>query len=709
MGNILYFNERNAAKGKNGAEKLYLGIPVVKKDLLIYLEEKKLNIFQEIILKLCYKGKKSLEELNDVLKLEDLELIEYIRTELVKLNYLDKDYDLTPAGEEAVKSEVQETDIKRGSVYYNCYTGDYVPGIHIEDEKFQELEIEYANKSDKKINLGTTGNSNFQKVEFLKEYFHKKQLELRNFFEIVKLETEFLKSEKEENLYFRERLENLENVCKVKQTGETTGHLLYCLYLNDEKKTYVLESPFGREELEGELLEKLLKDEKIKEKITAEYELVTALDRSEQKDYGNKYKGIIEEINKKSQGKFRNRPNLLNALAEIYDVTCPEKESISNFTDALYKTFVEILAFYADSLIKKKTKKISEVSNIEYEEILKKKFKLRQDSTEYIYLRKKLNTDRLKKGITESVDKNLYSLLGYSMLMENGAGDEKIFKYAEERKDFFDLTGLIVKLRNSQDHHSSHKDSENEFLDIYIELRDFVIEAAEKISEVNLNQENRIEKNQKEYRKIRENSFEKLNNLEFKGTDYFRYEKELLDIETSFQIFNQLNSVSYKYRILKNIGILLEKNLKELGKYLRKDSMKHLQEMKSSYIQFEKIADQFFTEREPDDFCSEEIKTLKKHSFTLNKNKIENLFRRFEMGTLNNYAAALLYSAEEGDSVLNKFLKNIPEIFEFPFIISHYRGHNGENDFSNEKMKEIISFTYNLQRKYIDEIKKYEI
>ncbi|MGL4402818.1 MAG: hypothetical protein ACRCTS_03705 [Fusobacteriaceae bacterium] len=705
MENILYFNKKTSFRNKSETGRFYLGIPVVKKDILIYLEEKKLNIFQEIILKLCYKGKKTLEELNDVLKLQDMELIEYIRSELVKLKYLNGDYDLTPEGEEALKSEVQEIDIKRGTIYYNLYTGDYLPGIHIENEKFEEIETEYKHKDEKKINFGTVGDPNFQRVEFQKVNFPPKELEINDFFEIVKIELEFLRIENDKSLYVKERIENLENICKIKQGEEVTGHILYCLSWDEENKKISLETPFKKEGLEEELTQKLLKENKIRKKITEEYELITSLDKAEQKIEKEENKKQIEYVENKSGGIFKKRPNLIRALSEICFDLVPKKEDSSKFVDSLYKTLTEILAYHIDNLDIKNNLKIS---NIEYEEILKKKFKLKKDSSEYNSLRKKLDVQKLKKGLTNNINKDLYSLLGYSMIAEDGSDEEKIFKYTKERKDFFELVGLLIKLRNSKDHHSGQDETENESIDLYMELREFVLETVKKLSGVNLDLKDRIERDHEKYSKIRESSFEKLKNLEFKGIDYFKYEKELLDIETSFQMFNQLGSITYKYQILKKIGILVEKNLKELGQYIRKDSIVELQDMKDSYIKFEEIAKHFFPERESDNFCSEEIKKLKKYQFTLNKNKVENLFRRFEMGTLNNYTAALLYSSKKASPVLSKLIKELPEFFEFPFVISNYRGHNGETDFSDEKLKEIIYFTYKLQIKYINEMKKYE-
>lgn len=704
--NRIYFNRNTISKEKGETERLYLGIPIIMKNILIYLDEKKLNIFQEIILKLCYKGKKTLEELNDVLKLEDLELVEYIRLELIKLGYLNRDYNLTPTGEEALKNEIQEIDIKTGKVYYNLYTGEYLPGFHIGNDKFEEIEIEYKYKTGEKLNFGTVGNSDYQKVDFLKPDFLKKALGTNDFFEIIKMELQFIKIEDDKNLNVREKIENLENICKVKQTEEMAGYILYCLSLDEKNKTFSLETPFEKEGFEEGLIQKLLKEKKIKEKIMREYELTTSLDKVEKKKEKDKNKNQIEEINEKSRGKFKERPNLVFALSEIYFDLLPLKENSSKFVDSLYKTIIEILGYYIDKLVIKNTLK---VSNLDYEEILKKKFGLKQDSSEYNLLKKKLNIEKLKNGMTNSVNKDLYSLLGYSMIMENNSGEEKIFNYTKEKKNFFTLIVSLVKLRNSKDHSSNENGVEDESLDLYMELRAFVLEVVEKISGINLDLKDRIEGDQEKYNKIRKSSLEKINNIEFKGIDYFKYEKELLEIETSFQMFNQLNSITYKYQILKKIGILLEKNLKNLKKYIKNDNLKFLQEEKDSYIKFEKIANQFFIERESDDFCNKEIKKLKKHSFNLDKSKIENLFRSFEMGTLNNYTAALLYSSREKKSILNKILRELPEFFEFPFIISHYRGHNGDTSFSNEELKEIIDFTYELQKKYINKIKKYDI
>lgn len=697
----IYFNPRRKYDTKNN---ILLGVPIVKKNILLYLDERKLNLFQEIVLKMCNCGKSSNKELKEVfIKLED-ELLEHIKKELRNLGYLDTEYKITPEGEQAIKDTTQKLEIKQGYIYFNRYTGKYIPVIQFEDS-LESTNLKGKKRGFSSVNLGSIGNPNSKKINIIEERVENKKIDDNEFFEIIKREIGNLKAYKHSlNLSSKEKLENLEDICKFDIIGEEEAYLLYTLSRKkDLKGEVLLSNPFHEWSIEEELKDALIENKVVQGYLHQEIQLEYEVSREEKNNYQKNQSIKKRELIELSEGKLKGNKSLLNSLEKVDSQKEFKKlENLSGIVDAIYKLLLESFSFYANL---NPCFNPGKTSSIELDEILLKKFGLKENSEEYRKF-KIIDMKKIKRGLTKN--KVLVEILSYCLLMEEKLKKErKIYNLSKKYPDFFTKILSTIALRNMTDHYS--EELKDVPLDKYMELQDFSLSVVEDIVQFKL--VSRLERQNKiqriGYSNIKEKSEKLITEGFFKGMVTEEYESELIDIQTSFELYKDFNDELSKSQIFKKIGILFEKNLKSLGNYVVKENISLLPGDEA--ISLKEIEKEFFIEKIPERFWDKEFLKVLGKNITLHKQKIENLFRRFDKGTLNNYTTVLLYSTKNKSDFLNKILKEIPEFFKVPFIISDYRGHNGETDLTLDDLENLIQEIYNIQKRFMREKERFGI
>ena len=198
--NLYYSREMFSDAGK---KKKYFALPIKEILIDVYIDRKKLNLYQEIILELYKCSCGNIKDIEEVLKLnsfhneksnnEDREsLIKYIIKELTKLEYI-KDGDITEAGNNILKENLDDEKLL-GSVFYNPFTKKYINFLLINDlyklegngKNLYKIELIEERKEIEEINLGTPGRPKKIKVRFLdKRNLQKKSLDIDQFIEII--------------------------------------------------------------------------------------------------------------------------------------------------------------------------------------------------------------------------------------------------------------------------------------------------------------------------------------------------------------------------------------------------------------------------------------------------------------------------------------------------------------------------------------------
>ena len=169
MANLnLYYSKEilsDADKKKN-----YFALPIKEILIDVYVDRKKLNLYQEIILELYKCGCGNMEDIEEVLKLnsfhseksntEDREsLIKYIIKELTKLGYI-KDDNITQSGNDILEENLDDEKLL-GSLFYNPFTKKYINFLLINDL----YKLEGSERNLDKIELFNLAGAALDKID----------------------------------------------------------------------------------------------------------------------------------------------------------------------------------------------------------------------------------------------------------------------------------------------------------------------------------------------------------------------------------------------------------------------------------------------------------------------------------------------------------------------------------------------------------------
>ena len=723
--NLYYSREMFSDAGK---KKKYFALPIKEILIDVYIDRKKLNLYQEIILELYKRSCGNIKDIEEVLKLnsfhneksnnEDREsLIKYIIKELTKLEYI-KDGDITEAGNNILKENLDDEKLL-GSVFYNPFTKKYINFLLINDlyklegngKNLYKIELIEERKEIEEINLGTPGRPKKIKVRFLdKRNLQKKSLDIDQFIEIIGKELRLLNnklsidiySEIEKKEFLEEKIEDLKKIRKFTEKIERDAYVLISLSTENKIRT-----SFEPELSDYKLREELKKEPLIAHLIEQNIDIENETSESENIETRIKYNIKEQEIVKDSNNKLKELPNLVRNLSNLSGLK-EDRDNYKRNIKFIYESFGEVLLYLLGdtNLIKIKNKKM------ELERILKNNNY--PDDLINAYLKFDERLSHIKDN------KKLMDLICHLIITEERREDKKFQNYLKKDKNFLRFLKKLIDKRNE----FSHSEEENyDIIDLEenIEIEYyFESEARKKLYEfieeifnfkfkdsINFTT---IDENTEN--KIRKGSIKKINN-KFSNVIISEVRNELLEIDIYYEYYKKYKSPVYKSLFMNRVAILLEKNMKlvkkdldrileieDIKKYCKKDD-------KLEKIYLDEIETNFLKTNIENKWINNEFNKIKDVYILVTK--VEGASRNFSKGTLNNNAIALL-ALKNKNSILEELINNCLGFFKLVFIVSNFRGHNAvfhlknENNDREEKdeVKIFLETVYEIEKKVLE-------
>ena len=716
----LYYSKKLIENNKDG---IWIGVPVEEISMDFFLNREKVNLYQEIILRLfkCgYNDKKSIEEvlkfdgISKGIEGEENNLIEYILKELETLGYI-LNGDITEKGNDVLLdiNIVNKEDKILGSVFYNIISQEY--------ENYIEADIKTLNgkvpvnkreiskeKMGKKINFGTTGKPLEIEIDFLKRKTKSKinSFSIENLIKIKREELRSLNNELEEN-NSKEKIEFLQDLRKYVKKDSKVSYLLVVINSNGD----VLTSFYPNKNDRGLRLElekiSHLKDI-FKEKIEEKYGIDKCKKREIKKELKDKEKAILEE----SGNKLEESLKLVQKLSLLYyDEDNNLEERYKRNIPLIYESFAEVFNY----LLRKYSANSSLIKNrnieLSLKNIFKEKFPLDEELT-YFY------TSNIEANISQFIleSEKLLDLFRYTIYLENRKGEEKLERYLNKNLEFFSYIKKLITERNRFNHSGENQEYQDEDVDFEFESdgKKILIDFIETIFGFKFNTSLNTQPVDENISKNIKKQCEKEIEIEFAGIDNLLLLKKLINLLEYFNYYKNFKSLVYKKEVIMSVGRLLEATLKVLrGKIEGKNlELLELGESSSHSIKLSEVDEKFFNDSKKNneiDYLFEEVKT----KVGIQKTKIKRTALSFKKGTLNTYALALIYS--KGNPLIKKILENYPEFFKLVFVVSDLRGHSGKKflektDENTEKdikkVEEFLKEIFEIIKKILVEIGK---
>ena len=730
MGNLnLYYSGEmllDTDKKKN-----YFALPIKEILIDIYIDKKKLNLYQEIILELYKCGCGNIKDIEEVLKLnsfhseksntEDREsLIKYIIKELTKLGYI-KDDKITQAGNNILEENLDDEKLL-GSVFYNPFTKKYINFLLINDlyklegseRNLDKIELIEDREKIEEINLGTPGKPKKIKVRFLdRRDLQKKALDIEQFIEIIAKELRALNN-KVENLngdtysegqkkeFLKEKIEDLKKIRKFTEKMEKDAYVLISLDSEENK----IRTSFEPELSDFKLKEELKNEPLIANLINQNIDIENGTSENENIEIRIKYNIKEEEIIKDSNNQLSKLPNLVRNLSNLSGLK-EDRENYKINIKLIYESFGEILLYLLGdiNLVKIKNKRM------ELERILKNN----NYSDELIntYLRFDSGLNHIKDN------KKLIDLICHLIIAEERKEDKKFQKYLKKNKNFLNFLKELIDKRNEFSHSEDENydiidSAENVEIEHYFELeaRKKLYEFIEEIFNFKFKDSiNFTTIDEETENKIRKKSNKKINN-EFSNVIISEVRNELLETRIFFEYYKNFKNQIYKALFMNRVAILLEKNMKlvkknlsrileieDIKKYCKKDD-------KLEKIYLNEVEASFLKANTENEWIRSKFSEIKDVYILVTK--VEGASRNFSKGTLNNNAVTLL-ALKNKNSILEELINNCLDFFKLVFIVSNFRGHNGEFYFKNknndrEEIEEVEAFLktiYEIEKKVL--------
>ena len=728
MGNLNLYYSNEILKGYKG--KKYFALPIKEIFIDLYIDRKKLNLYQEIILELYKCDCGNIGDIEEVLKLNSFHtendnnkdresLIKYIVDELKKLGYI-KNNAITEEGN-AILEENLDDEKLLGSVFYNPFTQKYINFLLIDElykingNEKNLYKIEVAEKEEQ-IDFGTPGSPKKIKVKFLKERDHSKKIfDIDEFIGIISRELRQLNSELEEfrdsgsnnNLaksqkqnFLEEKKEYLNKIRKFKEKLEKSVYVLISLDLEKNR----VSTSFEPEISDYRLREELKKESEIRDLI--DHNIDNDISEEEKIKIRINYNNKEEEIIKDSNNQLSKLSNLVKKLANLSGL----KEGIKNYKEnikIIYESFGEVLLYLLEDI------NLSKIKNkkMELERILRNCNNYSDNLIDSY-----LNFDEKLNHIKDN--KKLKDLICHLIIAEEGKEKKKFQNYLRKDLKFLKFLKDLIDKRNifshSEENNIINTDEEKFEYDFELEAKKNLYEFIEKIfnfkfkeSTINFITIDEVTENQ-----IRKISNKKINN-EFSDVIISEVRNELLETRVYFEYYKNFKSQVYKALFMKKIAILLEKNMKLVKKKLDKDL--EIEEIKNyckrdeklERLYLDEIEDNFLKNNIENEWLNKEFNKLKDTSYILIK-KVEGARKNFSKGTLNNNVVTLL-ALKNKNRILQELINNCLDFFKLVFIVSKLRGHNGNfylknKDDNVEEIEEVESFletVYEVEKKVL--------
>jgi len=727
MGNLNLYYSNEILKGYKG--KKYFALPIKEIFIDLYIDRKKLNLYQEIILELYKCDCGNIGDIEEVLKLNSFHtendnnkdresLIKYIIDELKKLGYI-KNNAITEEGN-AILEENLDDEKLLGSVFYNPFTQKYINFLLIDElykingNEKNLYKIEVAEKEEQ-IDFGTPGSPKKIKVKFLKERDHSKKIfDIDEFIGIISRELRQLNSELEEfrdsgsnnNLaksqkqnFLEEKKEYLNKIRKFKEKLEKSVYVLISLDLEKNRVSTSFEPEISdyrlREELKKESEIRDLIDHNIDNDISEEEKIKIRI------NYNNKEKEIIKDSN----NQLSKLPNLVKKLANLSGL----KEGIKNYKEnikIIYESFGEVLLYLLEDI------NLSKIKNkkMELERILRNCNNYSDNLIDSY-----LNFDEKLNHIKDN--KKLKDLICHLIIAEEEKGEKKFQNYLRKDPNFLEFLKNLIDKRNVFSHSEEdsiiNTDEEKFEYNFELEAKKKLYEFIEKIfdfkfeeSTINFITIDEVTENQ-----IREISNKKINN-EFSDVIISKVRNELLETRIFFEYYKSFKSQIYKALFMNRVAVLLEANMqlvrKSLDKVLEIEEIKNYckRDKKLEKLYLDEIDSNFFKYNIENEWINKEFNKIK-DVYILVK-KVEGARQNFSIGTLNNNAVTLL-ALKNKNRILQELINNCLDFFKLVFIVSNLRGHNGNfylknKDDNVKEIEEVESFlktVYEVEKKVL--------
>ena len=727
MGNLNLYYSNEILKGYKG--KMYFALPIKEIFIDLYIDRKKLNLYQEIILELYKCDCGNIGDIEEVLKLNSFHtendnnkdresLIKYIVDELKKLGYI-KNNAITEEGN-AILEENLDDEKLLGSVFYNPFTQKYINFLLIDElykingNEKNLYKIEVAEKEEQ-IDFGTPGKPKKIEIEFLKEKDSSKiNLTIDEFIEIISKELKILNSKLEEfyfnsldnNLaksqkqeFLKEKIEDLKQIRKFKEKTEEKSYVLISLDLEKNRISTSFEPEISdyrlREELKKEPVIRNLIYHNIDNDISEEEKIKIRI------NYGNKEKEIIKDSN----NKLEKLPILVRNLSNLHGLE-EDKKNYKENIKIIYESFGEVLLYLLEDI------NLSKIKNkkMELERILRNCNNYSDNLIDSY-----LNFDEKLNHIKDN--KKLKDLICHLIIAEEGKEKKKFQNYLRKDSNFLEFLKKLIDKRNvfshSEEDNIINTDEEKFEYDFELEAKKKLYEFIEKIfdfkfeeSTINFITIDEVTENQ-----IREISNKKINN-EFSDVIISKVRNELLETRIFFEYYKSFKNQIYKALFMNRVAVLLEANMqlvrKSLDKVLEIEEIKNYckRDKKLEKLYLDEIDFNFFKYNIENEWINKEFNKIK-DVYILVK-KVEGARQNFSIGTLNNNAVTLL-ALKNKNRILQELINNCLDFFKLVFIISNLRGHNGNfylknKDDNVEEIEEVESFlktVYEVEKKVL--------
>lgn len=727
MGNLNLYYSNEILKGYKG--KKYFALPIKEIFIDLYIDRKKLNLYQEIILELYKCDCGNIGDIEEVLKLNSFHtendnnkdresLIKYIVDELKKLGYI-KNNAITEEGN-AILEENLDDEKLLGSVFYNPFTQKYINFLLIDElykingNEKNLYKIEVAEKEEQ-IDFGTPGSPKKIKVKFLKERDHSKKIfDIDEFIGIISRELRQLNSELEEfrdsgsnnNLaksqkqnFLEEKKEYLNKIRKFKEKLEKSVYVLISLDLEKNR----VSTSFEPEISDYRLREELKKESEIRDLI--DHNIDNDISEEEKIKIRINYNNKEEEIIKDSNNQLSKLSNLVKKLANLSGL----KEGIKNYKEnikIIYESFGEVLLYLLEDI------NLSKIKNkkMELERILRNCNNYSDNLIDSY-----LNFDEKLNHIKDN--KKLKDLICHLIIAEEEKGEKKFQNYLRKDPNFLEFLKNLIDKRNVFSHSEEdsiiNTDEEKFEYNFELEAKKKLYEFIEKIfdfkfeeSTINFITIDEVTENQ-----IREISNKKINN-EFSDVIISKVRNELLETRIFFEYYKSFKSQIYKALFMNRVAVLLEANMqlvrKSLDKVLEIEEIKNYckRDKKLEKLYLDEIDSNFFKYNIENEWINKGFNKIK-DVYILVK-KVEGARQNFSIGTLNNNAVTLL-ALKNKNSILQELINNCLDFFKLVFIISNLRGHNGNfylknKDDNVKEIEEVESFlktVYEVEKKVL--------
>lgn len=727
MENInLYYDKELVELGQNTK---YFAMPVIEKEMSFFSQETKLNIYQEIILELYKCGYNDIKTIEEVLNLDILEeeeeediekLTHYIVKELKKMRYISEDNKITKDGLNILENNYKE-EKELGNVFYNPITKEYENFIYLNafykiggtGNKLFKEKIPFKNHDKVFINFGTMGQKKSREIFFLENNSIKvdiPEFTIENLIKIIDTEYNDIMNlimthdNYEEEFYSQDKLNFLKEKAKVinslrkyKYHNKKESYILIALKdgeirtsLNPDKRNAFLEID-------------LIKDVKFKEVLKESIENSLGATIQEKSETRIKFNENYQKIIDSSNGRLESIPSLVEKLLFFSQIEneIEVENKYQKIITIVYECFAEVFSYL---LFNKylKDNKVNDKNTLKLKHILEVEYKLSKELVNYFNLE---NTSP-SKYIERS--KKLRELIGCTCLFERNQKDKKIFSFFKKKPNFFEFIKKLINERNKFSHSGETQENIEELeFDFETEAKETMILFIQSVLDFEFKDIfNSTAINDEQIKKYNVQAEKELN-LEFADCPTNEVFKELKNIIIDLKCYLDFKNSNYKCYLIKNIGILIEKNLNTLRKLLEKkieidDSLSKVED-----ITLKDIEDKFFKNSS----CSEN--SMISELFEKNKNipikckKIELTKCNFTKGTLNTCTSVLLY-AKNNNKIKEILNKNI-DFFKLAFVISSLRGHNGnfklkENDKDKrelEAVQKLVKIFFETEKKLL--------